>query len=227
MPPSPFAAAVPPLTDTPPEVDPDAFTLDLAAEALEVNGPEPLPEITADAVEIARQRREQAGFDAAKAAILNALSEAPELAAFADNLLIEDTPEGLRIQIIDRDRSAMFPTASAALYPKAQQLIRLVAQSIEALPNQLSIRGHTDSRPFASGARYDNWRLSSDRANATREALVAAGLAPGRVANVIGQADAAPLIEADPADARNRRILLVVLRQRDHIVPATSATSRP
>ena len=227
MPPSPFAAAVPPLAATPPEVDPDAFTLDLAAEALRADSPEPLSELAADAVEVARQRREQAGFDTAKAAILNALAEAPELAAFAEHLLIDDTPEGLRIQIIDRDRSAMFSTASAELYPTARQLIRLVAQSIEALPNQLSIRGHTDSRPFASGARYDNWRLSSDRANATREALVEAGVAPGRIADVIGKADAEPLIDADQADPRNRRISLVVLRQRDRAVPATSAASRP
>jgi chemotaxis protein MotB len=224
MPPSPFAAAVPQLAATPPEVDRDAFTLDLAAEALRADSPEALSELAADA---ARQRREQAGFDTAKAAILNALAEAPELAAFGDHLLIDDTPEGLRIQIVDRDRSAMFPTASAELYPTARQLIRLVAQSIEALPNQLSIRGHTDSRPFASGARYDNWRLSSDRANATREALVEAGVAPGRIADVIGKADAEPLIDADQADPRNRRISLVVLRQRGRTVTATSAASRP
>jgi chemotaxis protein MotB len=224
MPPSPFAAAVPPLTASPRDVDPDAFTLDLAAEYREANGVEQLPELPDEAFEAERQRREQSAFDAAKAAILNALSEAPELVAFAESLLIDDTPEGLRIQIVDREQTAMFPTASAELYPAARQLIHLVAQSIAALPNQLSIRGHTDSRPFAAGARYDNWRLSSDRANATREALVTAGVAPRRVANVMGKADAEPLIEDDPADARNRRISLVVLREPTDVVPATAAT---
>jgi chemotaxis protein MotB len=121
----------------------------------------------------------------------------------------------------------MFPTASAELYATARQLIALVARSIHALPNQLSIRGHTDSRPFAPGARYDNWRLSSDRANATREALVAAGVAPGRIAEVIGRADAEPLVEDDPFDARNRRISLVVLRQGEDAVLPTSATTPP
>ncbi len=227
MPVSPFAAAVPPLTQSPRELDPEAFSLDLAAEASRSDAPSQRPELVDEAFEKERQRREQAAFDEAKTAILNALSEAPELSAFADNLLIDDTPEGLRIQIIDREQTAMFPTASAELYPSARQLLRLVAQSIANLPNQLSIRGHTDSQRFAPGARYDNWRLSSDRANATREALVAAGVAAERVANVIGKADAEPLIETDPADARNRRISLVVLREPGHTALATASTTPP
>ena len=229
MPISPFAAAAPPLTVTPRDVDPDAFTLDLAAEYGLVNGVELelSGEIDDAAFAAERQRREQAAFDAAKEAILTALSETPELARFTDSLLIDDTPEGLRIQLIDRDQTAMFPTASAELYPGARGLIGLVARSIEALPNQLSIRGHTDSRPFAPGARYDNWRLSSDRANATREALVAAGVAPGRIAEVIGKADAEPLFAEDPADARNRRISVVMLRQAEPEIGPTSAVSPP
>ena len=229
LPMSPFAPAVTPLTATPRDVDPDAFALDLAAEYSEANGVElePRGEIGDEAFEAERRRREQAAFDAAKEAILTALSEAPELARFTDSLLIDDTPEGLRIQLIDRDQTAMFPTASAELYPGARQLIGLVASSIEALPNQLSIRGHTDSRPFAPGARYDNWRLSSDRANATREALVAAGVSPRRIADVIGKADSEPLFPEDPADARNRRISVVMLRHSGPTIGPTSATSRP
>jgi chemotaxis protein MotB len=216
LPISPFAPTHIPLTVTPREIDPDAFTLDLTAEfmasaSMGDRGSEHMA-VDEAAFEAERQRREQAAFDEAKAEILNALSEAPALIAFADSLIIDDTPEGLRIQIIDREQTAMFPTASAELYPTARQLIDLVARSIGDLPNQLSIRGHTDSRPFAPGARYDNWRLSSDRANATREALVAAGVDPRRVANVMGKADSEPLLPEDPADARNRRISLVMLR---------------
>ena len=229
MPISPFAPAVPPLTATPRDIDPDAFTLDLAAEYGEATGRELelRGEIGDEAFAAERRRREQAAFDAAKDAILKALSEAPELARFTDSLLIDDTPEGLRIQLIDRDQTAMFPTASAELYPGARGLISLVARSIEALPNQLSIRGHTDSRPFAPGARYDNWRLSSDRANATREALVAAGVSPRRIADVIGKADAEPLFPEDPADPRNRRISVVMLRHAEPTIGPTAATRQP
>jgi chemotaxis protein MotB len=227
LPISPFAPAHLPTTATPRELDPDAFTLDLAAEHRLRHGEEPPAELDDASFEAERRRREQVAFDAAKAAILNALSDTPELVAFTESLIIDDTPEGLRIQIIDREQTAMFPTASAELYDTARQLIGLVARSIEALPNRLSIRGHTDSRPFAPGARYDNWRLSSDRAHATREALVGAGVAAERIAEVIGRADAEPLVEDDPFDARNRRISLVVLRQDDAAIGATGATSPP
>lgn len=229
LPMSPFAPAVPPLTATPRELDPDAFALDLAAEysrregvELELQG-----ELADAAFEAERQRREQAAFDAAKEAILNALTRTPELARFTDSLLIDDTPEGLRIQLVDREQTAMFPTASAELFPGARQLIELVAASIEGLPNRLSIRGHTDSRPFAPGSGYDNWRLSSDRANATREALVAAGVSQRQIANVIGKADSEPLVPEDPADARNRRISLVLLRDAETALGPTAATTPP
>jgi chemotaxis protein MotB len=229
MPMSPFAPAVPPLTASPRELDPDVFTLDLAAEYGEANGLELelRGELDDEAFAAERRRREQAAFDAAKDAILQALTETPELAGFTDSLLIDDTPEGLRIQLIDREQSAMFPTASAELYPGARNLIGLVARSIEALPNQLSIRGHTDSRPFAPGARYDNWRLSSDRAHATREALVAAGVRPRRIADVMGKADAEPLFPEDPADPRNRRISVVMLRHAAPTIGPTAATTPP
>jgi len=227
LPTSPFAPAVPPLTASPREPDPDAFTLDLAAEYSRAEGVqvELQGELADETFEAERQRREQAAFDAAKEAILNALSRTPELARFNDSLLIDDTPEGLRIQLVDGDQTAMFPTASAELYPTARQLIELVARSIESLSNRLSIRGHTDARPFAPGATYDNWRLSSDRANATREALVATGVSPRRIAEVIGKADSEPLVPEDPSDARNRRISLVMLRDTDRTVGPTSATS--
>ncbi|MFO1068633.1 MAG: flagellar motor protein MotB [Geminicoccaceae bacterium] len=165
----------------------------------------------------ARAQREQAGFDAARAAILRGLERAPELRAFADNLVIEDTPEGLRIQIIDREGVPMFPSGSDRMYPHTQELLAVVSRAVRSLPNPVSIRGHTDARPFARGT-YDNWRLSSDRANATREAMLAAGLPADRVAEVIGKADAEPLFPADPADPRNRRIS-VVLRHLEEPAP--------
>ncbi len=216
---SPFAPSSLPLTATPAENDPDDFALDLAlAFGLdEAAGRGPLDD---EAFAEEQRRREQAAFDAAKAEMLNALSQRPDLAKFTDSLIVDDTPEGLRIQIVDREQNAMFPTASADMLDNARALIGLVAGAIADLPNRLSIRGHTDARPFAQGARYDNWRLSSDRAHATRVALVEAGLPAARIADVIGKGPSEPLFPDDPADARNRRMSLVLLRDASDAPPA-------
>ena len=211
---SPFAPSSLPLTATPEEIDPDDFALDLtlASGAESELAEAPRQPLDDEAFAREQQRREQAAFDAARAEMLNALARQPELAAFTDSLIIDDTPEGLRIQIVDREQNAMFPTASAEMLENARALIALVAEAIGDLPNRLSIRGHTDARPFARDAGYDNWRLSADRANATREALVEAGLPAARVADIIGKGASEPLFPDDPLDARNRRISLVLLR---------------
>jgi chemotaxis protein MotB len=167
------------------------------------------------ALEEALRRREVERFESAKRAIEAALSSAPdELKRLKDSLVFDQTPEGLRIQIVDREQYAMFPLGSDVMYPHTRRLLALVAQAVRGMPNRISIRGHTDARPFAPGAGYDNWRLSSDRANATRLALVEAGLDPGRIAEVVGRADAEPLVPAAPNDPRNRRISLVLLHER-------------
>jgi len=89
----------------------------------------------------------------------------------------------------------------------------LVAQVVQKLPNKISVTGHTDSTPFSGGGSYGNWELSTDRANASRRELLAVGLAPGRIAKVVGMADQEPLVAADPASSRNRRISIVLLRE--------------
>ena len=167
-----------------------------------------------DAFEDARTR-EEAGFAQAKAAILAALQVEPELRGLKDSLLIEDTPEGLRVQILDRDRLPMFPVGSDAMYPHTRRLLDLVVEAVAGTRNRISLRGHTDSLPFAAGSGRDNWHLSADRANATRLAMIAAGLDPGRVAEVVGRADAEPLVADHPTDPRNRRISVVLLRAPD------------
>ncbi|MDX6748207.1 flagellar motor protein MotB [Geminicoccaceae bacterium 1502E] len=161
-----------------------------------------------------RERRERESFEAARAALFDALERSPDLGRFRDSLLVDQTPEGLRIQILDRDQYAMFPVGSDEMYPHTRELLELVVRSIANLPNRLSIRGHTDALPFAPGAEYDNWRLSTDRANATRSAMLAAGLASPRVVEVVGRADADPLFAEAPQDPRNRRISLVLLHER-------------
>ena len=191
------------------ETSPD-FELDLSGSE---GAEEPLDAgaLSDEELEAERERREQMRFEQAKAAIEHALESSPELSRYRDNLRIERTPEGLRIQIVDQERRAMFPSGSAVMYPHMKKLLAVVVKAIQKLPNHISIRGHTDARPFSAGADYDNWRLSADRANATRQALVELGLAPERIAEVVGKADTEPLIADDPFDARNRRITLVLL----------------
>jgi chemotaxis protein MotB len=167
-----------------------------------------------DAFEAERERREQAAFEAAEQGIREALDATPELRRFQENLAIDQTPEGLRIQILDREKSAMFPVGSDRMYGHTRKLLEVVARAVADLPNRVSLRGHTDSLAFAPGAAYDNWRLSSDRANSTRQAMVELGLGADRVAEVVGKGDAEPLPGDDPHDPRNRRISVVLLHDR-------------
>lgn len=157
-------------------------------------------------------RQEQQRFDRAQQALSEAIRTIPELQKMADSLMVDNTPEGLRIQIVDQDGLAMFPSGSASMYGHTRALIDLVARVVTQLPEKIAISGHTDSVPFAGQRNYGNWDLSVDRALATRQALLESGTPPDRVKRVIGSADTEPLLPDKPADARNRRISIVLLR---------------
>lgn len=156
---------------------------------------------------------EAAALDAAEGEIVGALEAAPELRQLKDSLAIDLTPEGLRIQLLDRDQLAMFPIGSAEMYPHTRRLLQTVAATAAKTGHRLSIRGHADALPFAPGAGYDNWSLSADRADATRRALVESGLPPEQVAEIVGKGDSEPLVPENRADPRNRRISIVLLRE--------------
>ena len=127
--------------------------------------------------------------------------------------MIDMTPEGLRIQIVDQDGASMFASGSAEMYEKTKKLMSKVAELIKELPNELSVRGHTDSVPYGPGADYTNWELSTDRANASRRVLLEAGFNQGRLNNVVGKADTEHLIPDDPTNAQNRRISIILLKE--------------
>lgn len=138
----------------------------------------------------------------------------PELKELAENLHIERTPEGLRIQILDQARMSMFPLGSAAMYEPTRKLLARVAKAVEGLPNQIEIAGHTDGYGFRSRRDYDNWSLSLDRANATRKVLLANGLEAARIDAVIGRADTDHIVPDNAWDPRNRRISIMLLREQ-------------
>lgn len=194
----------------------------IAPEAIPSNMPQDLTnfgkegenqDIDEAAARAAFEKMEAEAFEEARTQLRQAIKESPDLASLSENLLVDQTPEGLRIQIVDKEGVSMFARGSADMYPRTRQLLELVTEAISGLPNQISIRGHTDSTKYPEGAAYTNWELSSDRANASRRALLDSGLPQSRIANVVGRADKEHLVPDDPESARNRRISIVLLKE--------------
>ncbi len=162
-------------------------------------------------LEKARELEEQR-FEDAQEALEREIAESSDLAEMAKNIMVDVTPEGLRIQIIDQENASMFAIGSAQMYEKTQKLLQKVTAVIRKLPNKVSVRGHTDSAPYAADAVYTNWELSADRANASRRVMLETSMPPDRIANVVGKADTDHLFPENPKDARNRRISIILLR---------------
>jgi chemotaxis protein MotB len=165
------------------------------------------------AAEAERERRERAAFERAAEQIREAVRSDPALAGLAKQLAIDLTPEGLRIQILDEDRQPMFGFGTSALNDRARSLLSKVAPVLLRLSQPIAIDGHTDAAPYR-GADRSNWDLSAERANATRRLLTDAGLPEARIRSVAGHADRDPLLPAEPLAAANRRIAVLVLRDR-------------
>ncbi len=171
---------------------------------------EPTERELAEAAEAEQQAAREAELDDFAEEIEDAIAGTPGLAEVAGNLRFDRTPEGLLLQIVDEENRPMFDSGSAAIAPKMHQLLDIVGKAIVDMPHQLVISGHTDSRPFAGSTSYTNWELSSDRANATRRALLDAGLPRDRIAQVSGLADTKPLVSDRPDAPENRRISVLL-----------------
>ncbi len=166
-----------------------------------------------------QERQEQEAFEEAQDALRQAILENPELADVAENLIIDMTPEGMRIQIVDQEGGSMFASGSAEMAPRTRKLLEQIAQVVTKLPNKISVSGHTDAQQFGGAGGYSNWELSSDRANASRRGLIQGGLTPDRFAEVTGKAAQEPLLEEDPFAPQNRRISLILLREAPVLPP--------
>ncbi|MDN4058331.1 flagellar motor protein MotB [Massilia sp. YIM B02769] len=136
------------------------------------------------------------------------------LKKYKNQLLLDITSEGLRIQIVDEQNRPMFALAKATLQPYTDDILHVLGMVLNDVPNRIGLSGHTDSTPYYSEAGYSNWELSADRANASRRALVAGGLADDKILRVVGLAAAAPLDRADPFNPINRRISIIVMNKR-------------
>ncbi len=160
--------------------------------------------------------------------VRQAIQDRIDLKSVAENVKLEITPEGLRIQLVDQDQKSMFPLGSSNMQDSARKLMEEVAKIIAPLPNKITISGHTDATPFRAGVGgYSNWELSADRANASRRVLVANGVSDSRLALVVGKADKDPLLPNDPSASQNRRISVVVLREPTAGTAAPPAAAPP
>ena len=162
-------------------------------------------------------RAERAKQDAERIKTLQAkidalITENPRLNEYKSQIRIDVTPDGLQIQIVDDQNRPMFDSGSAMVKPYMRDILREIGAALNGVENRVSLAGHTDAVPYSNSDRgYSNWELSSDRANATRRELVAAGMPDAKLGRVVGLA-ASDLLEPDnPRSAANRRITITVL----------------
>ncbi|NQW02331.1 MAG: flagellar motor protein MotB [Rhodospirillales bacterium] len=170
------------------------------------------PSDSADPTEEQMKKVEEAQFEKAKEQLEETIAGIPQMKQLAESLLIDNTPEGLRIQLIDQDGLAMFPSGGADMYLHTKKLIELVAKVIVEMPQKISISGHTDGVPFISDSGYSNWELSADRANSARREVVHFKVPEDRISQVVGKAATEPLLPDDPNNSRNRRLSIILLR---------------
>ncbi|MEO6928543.1 MAG: flagellar motor protein MotB [Casimicrobiaceae bacterium] len=176
------------------------------------------------------ERQELLRLTALKARIEAAIDASPTLRAFRKQLRVDLTADGLQIQLIDEQNRPMFDSGSAQLKDYTREIIHEITVVLNGVPNRISLSGHTDAAPYASGERaYSNWELSADRANASRRELILGGIDEDKIIRVVGLGPAVMLDKTDPLNPSNRRISIVVLNQRaerrilgdaDPVVPA-------
>jgi chemotaxis protein MotB len=139
----------------------------------------------------------------------------PALRQFKSQLLIDITSEGLRIQIVDEQNRPMFDTSSAELKGYTRTILHEIGKALNAVPNKLSLSGHTDAAQFSGGAKgFSNWELSANRANASRRELIAGGMDEHKVLRVVGLSSTVLFDKNDPLSSINRRISIIVLNRR-------------
>ena len=198
------------------QMAPEAPPADQEGQTTET-GADALRSISEDALRDELQPQESAAFASAAASLRQAMQSLPELAELSKHVLVDQTPEGLRIQLVDQEGRSMFEPGSARPNARARLLLGEVSRVVNQLPNRVTISGHTSAQ--TSGRSEGDWSLSSARANATREFLQAAGVDPDRIYQVSGKAASDPLYPDDPTMAGNRRITLVLLREAPVLPP--------
>ncbi|WP_085316814.1 flagellar motor protein MotB [Derxia lacustris] len=160
------------------------------------------------------ERAEAAKMDKLRADLEAAIGNNPRLAEFKNQVKIDITPEGLRIQIVDDKNRPMFDSGKAVMKSYMSEILREIGPVLNDVDQSITLLGHTDASPYAGGlGGYSNWELSSDRANASRRELVVGGIAPDRIVRIAGLASSVPFNPDDPLDPMNRRISIIVMNK--------------
>ena len=160
------------------------------------------------------ERQELLKLQGLKERIEKAIETNPMLKQFKNQILIDITSEGLRIQIVDEKNRPMFDLGGAHMKSYTVQILQEIGKMLNEVPNRLSLSGHTDAMPYSSGEKgYSNWELSADRANSSRRELIAGGMAESKMLRVVGLSSAIMLDSNDPYNPINRRISLIVLNK--------------
>ncbi|NIK89755.1 chemotaxis protein MotB [Rhizomicrobium palustre] len=152
-------------------------------------------------------------FAHAAEAIRQAIADNPDIAQLSKQVMVDQTPDGMRIQLVDQDGRPMFQQGTSTPMPYTRKLLETIAKVIDRLPNRVSISGHTEGKAFTGPRGMTNWELSAERANAGRAILSAAGLNSDRIYEVAGKAGAEPLLPEDPNASANRRLSIVLMRE--------------
>ena len=172
-------------------------------------------EPTPEDIEKMAEAQEKQKLEQLQAKIEEMLDANEKLAEYKDQIKLESTPEGLKIQIVDAQNRPMFRLASSGIETYAQTILRELAPVINELPNKVTINGHTDALPFPTNRTgYSNWELSSDRANVARRELNQGGLGEDKVLRVVGLASSIPYKAENPNDPMNRRISIIVMNKK-------------
>jgi len=164
-------------------------------------------------------------FEVAADEVKQALQE-PELKDYNNNVVVQDSPEGLKIDMIDDPQQPMFVPGSVTLTDIGKKVLDSMSRVISKTPNNISINGHTDAPSGAVNPQYSTWELSTDRANAARRFLATTVLEKDRVVKIIGLSDKELLVPNEPSNPRNRRITIIVLRESYFRDPKEAQTTR-
>jgi chemotaxis protein MotB len=182
-------------------------TMDLPDEGLAKK----LPNATEEEARRIAREAEKKQLESLLQELREAIDKSQALEPFKDQLLLDISPEGLRIQIVDKQNRPMFDLGKSALKDYTTQILREVAKYLNTVPNRISLSGHTDRNAYGSTRSYTNWELSADRANAARRALLDGGLQPEKITRVVGLASSVLFDKANPFNPINRRISIIVM----------------
>jgi chemotaxis protein MotB len=171
----------------------------------------PTDKITEDDARKVAREAEKRQLTTLMEELKEAIDKSVAMEPFKDQLLLDITPEGLRIQIVDKQNRPMFDLGKSQLKDYTTQILHEVAKYLNSVPNRISLSGHTDSNAFGVTRTYSNWELSADRANAARRALLDGGLQPAKVARVVGLASSVLFDKQNPYNPINRRISIIVM----------------